>query len=195
MKTATIIGLVAGLCLGSVVGAGMLGLARAQSQKAGPATTSGQQTQSSSASGVASGSVTIRGSASAGGSASGSSSGSGQLGSMRDPAKSLFVVTYDSTKAIPASSLMVHERYMAQGAVSGIVLLDGILERGAEMAVVQFANKGQAEAWVGADPNVKDGTLDRVEVQAYNVIHEQFGGRKVISVPRPGSPPRGDGGG
>lgn len=189
MKTATIIGLAAGLCLGSVVGAGMLGLAQAQSQKAGPVTASGQQTQSGSASGVAGGSITVRSSA------SGSSSGNGQTGSMRDPAKSLFVVTYDSTKAVPASSLMGHERYIAQGAVSGIVLLDGILERGAEMAVVQFASKGQAEAWVGADPNVKDGTLDRVEVQTYNVIHEQFGGRGVISVPRPGSPPRGDGGG
>ncbi|MCC6402503.1 MAG: hypothetical protein IT207_00670 [Fimbriimonadaceae bacterium] len=190
MKTSTLFGAAAGLCLGAIVGAGMLGNAFAQSQKSGPVTASGQQVQAGSASSVASGSVTIRGSANG----SGSAQAGGQVGSVRNPALRLFVVTYDSTKAVPVAALMGHERYMAQAARGGTVLLDGVLERGVEMAVVQFADKAQASEWVSADPNVRDGTLDRVEVQSYAVIHEQFGGRGVITVPRPGGPTKTGGG-
>lgn len=183
MHKATIIGIVVGLGAGIALGIGLVGRAEAQNRKGAPVTTSGQQVSAGSA--QSTGSTT----------GSGSQAVTGTTGgTVRDPSKNLFVVTYDSTRAAPASSLMAHERYMAQSAVQGIVLLDGMTEHGAEMAVVQFQDKEQASAWLAADPNVKDGTINKVELQAYSVIHERFGGKGVVSVPRPGTPPRGDGG-
>lgn len=182
-----------------VFSATLVGRAHAQEASASESNSSQQTTTSTGKGGVvtatAGGRAQAGGAASAGGVRWGTAAGSGE-GQARDPSKKLFLIEFvpavQPARNVQPQSLN-HDMHLAKAARDGTVLLAGPLEDGVEGVLAQFAEKAQAVAFAQADPGVRDGSVRVLRLREWAVTHDNLGGRRVVTVPGPGKPPRGGG--
>lgn len=207
-RNSTFAGLVAGAVVGVALGVSLVrsaGAQQASDTQSNTSQTSSSQTSdkggvvTTTASGQAraGGATSVSGFkvGTAGGSASGSADGQGG-GSARDSGKKLFLVEYSRGQGPQRNvqgQALAHDMHVAQAARSGQVLLAGPLEDGLEAVLLQAGDRSGAEAWLRTDPGLQDGSVRVVRFREWSVTHDNLGGRRVVTVPGPGKPPRGGG--